>query len=140
MGEVAWLDHLGAGTNGRTDESRAGRDEVYAAGNRRRHELITGRDRFERELERGRALEYFAIVVEATWDDIQGGRYRSRMITKAAVESITTFSIRYRCPFWFAGSVWEAARITESLLTKFVREQVFHVKQRKERIYAETDI
>jgi len=36
------------------------------------------RERFERELSRGRALEFFAVVVEASMENIARGRYRSK--------------------------------------------------------------
>ncbi len=84
--------------------------------------LTTGRDRFERELFKGKALDYFALVVEASLSDIINGRYRSEMQPKAAIQSLLAFSIRYRLPVWFAESREYGQRITESLLAKFARE------------------
>jgi DNA excision repair protein ERCC-4 len=84
---------------------------------------LTGdRERFERELHRGRALDYFALVVEATLADLANGRYRSQMNPKSAVQSLLTFSIRYRLPVWFAGDRKHGQRLTESLLCKYARE------------------
>ena len=36
--------------------------------------LSQGRERFERELQRAAALDAFAVVVEASWADLAGGR------------------------------------------------------------------
>ena len=84
--------------------------------------LTTGRDRFERELHRGRGLDYFALVVEASLSDLTNGRYRSKMLPKSAIQSLLAFSIRYRLPIFFAENREYGQRITESLLLKFARE------------------
>ena len=44
------------------------------------------------------------------------------MNPKAAVQSLLTFSVRYKVPVFFAGSRENGAEITESLLQKFARE------------------
>jgi DNA excision repair protein ERCC-4 len=84
--------------------------------------LTRHRERFERELYRGQALQYFAIVLETSFTDLAGGVYRSNMNPKAAVQSLLTFSVRYGVPVFFAGSRENGAEITESLLLKFARE------------------
>ena len=84
--------------------------------------LTTDRDRFERELHRGRALDYFALVIEATLSDLANGEYRSKMNPKSAVQSLLAFSIRYRLPIFFAENRQYAQRVTESLLLKYGRE------------------
>ena len=63
--------------------------------------LTAGRERFERELHKGRALDYFALVVEGSLSDIAKGQYRSKMQSKAAVQSLMAFSVRYRLPIFF---------------------------------------
>ena len=84
---------------------------------------LTGdRDRFERELYKGRALDYFALVVEASLSDLIEGKYRSQMNSKSAIQSLVAFSIRYRLPVWFAGSRDYGQRLTESLLSKYATE------------------
>lgn len=62
------------------------------------------RERFERELQRGAALDAFAVVVEASWADLAGGQYRSKIKPHAARQSALAFAGRYRLPFLFAGS------------------------------------
>jgi len=84
--------------------------------------ISTGRPRFERELQRGQDLEYFALVVEASLQDLAMGRYTSRMNPRSVVQTLVAFSVRYRLPIWFSGSRGYAARITESLLLKYMRE------------------
>lgn len=84
--------------------------------------LTTDRDRFERELLKGKALDYFALVIEASLSDLINGNYKSQMQSKAAIQSLLAFSIRYRLPIWFCESRKYAQRITESLLYKYVKE------------------
>ena len=87
------------------------------------------RDRFERELERARSLEYFAVVIEGTFEDLASGRYTSRLHPNSAVESISTFEIRYRIPFLFCGTRALAGRKCESLLRKFYREKMLELDE-----------
>lgn len=84
--------------------------------------LSSGRDRFKRELVRGTKLGYFALVVEASLSDIVTGNYRSRMNPKSVVQSLISFSVKYRLPIFFADNRLYAQRLTESLLLKFYRE------------------
>lgn len=84
--------------------------------------LSHDRQRFEAELYRGKSLDYFALVVEASLSDIANGSYRSRMTPASAIQSLVSFSVRYRLPVWFCGSREYGQRVTESLLTKYARE------------------
>lgn len=84
--------------------------------------LTTGRDRFEKELHKGKALDYFALVVEASLSDLANGRYRSDMNPKSAIQSLLAFSVRYRLPIFFAENREYGQRVTESLLLKYARE------------------
>lgn len=84
--------------------------------------LTVGRDRFERELDRGRALALFAVVVEASMEDVARHRYTSRMDPHAALQSVLAFQVRYACPFIWAGSRAGAEYVTYWTLQKFLRE------------------
>ena len=84
--------------------------------------LTSGRDRFERELHRGRALDYFALVIEGSLSDLSNGNYRSKMLPKSAIQSLLAFSVRYRLPIFFCENRAYAQRVTESLLLKYARE------------------
>ncbi|MGO8822061.1 MAG: ERCC4 domain-containing protein [Desulfomonilaceae bacterium] len=89
--------------------------------------LTKGRDRFIRELERARDLEYFAVLVEAHYSDLVHGNYVSRLHPNSAIESISAWEIRFGHPFLFCGNQELAARKCESLLKKFYREQMKQV-------------
>lgn len=78
------------------------------------------RERFERELQRGMGLDAFAVVVEAAWADLAGGKYRSRLNPHAACQSVAAFMGRYRVPFLFAGSRAAAEYVTWSLLRQYL--------------------
>lgn len=78
------------------------------------------RERFERELQRGMALDAFAVVVEASWADLAAGRYRSRLNPHAACQSVAAFMGRYRVPFLFAGSRAAAEYVTWSFLRQYL--------------------
>ena len=78
------------------------------------------RERFERELMRGMALDAFAVVVEASWADLAGGRYRSRLNPHAACQSVAAFMGRYRVPFLFAGSRAAAEYVAWSFLRQYL--------------------
>jgi len=82
----------------------------------------SNRDRFERELYRGRHYDLFAVVVEATLADVLQGHYRSGMKAHAALQSVIAFQVRYRVPFVWAGNRKSAEYITYSLLSKYLRE------------------
>ena len=84
--------------------------------------LTTGRERFERELYKGKALDYFALVIEASLSDLINGRYKSEMNPKSAIQSLIAFSVRYRLPVWFCESREYGQRVTESLLVKYAKE------------------
>lgn len=84
--------------------------------------LTVGRDRFERELARGMEMDYFALVIECSLADLATGNYRSKMNPKSAVQSVLAFSIRYRLPVFFVGNRTYGARVTESLLLKYIKE------------------
>lgn len=62
------------------------------------------RDRFERELQRAAALDAFAVVVEASWVDLAGGNYRSKLSPHAACQSVLAFTARYHVPFLFTAA------------------------------------
>lgn len=80
------------------------------------------RERFERELSRGRGLDYFALIIEADLEDLARGHYRSDMNPKSVLQSLMAFSVRYRLPVFFCPTRAYAARVVESLLTKYVCE------------------
>jgi len=81
------------------------------------------RERFERELSRGRGLDYFALVIEADLEKLANGDYRSEMNPKSVMQFLIAFSVRYRLPIFFCPDRKYAARIIESLLSKYIEGQ-----------------
>jgi len=81
-----------------------------------------GRERFERELARAAGLECFAVVVEASFQDMAEGRYRSKMKPHAALQSVLAFQVRYGCPFIWAGTRAGAEYATFHFLRHYLRE------------------
>ena len=108
------------------DYSVAGLEDHIAIERKSLNDLIgclcTGRERFEKELFRGRALDFFALVVECSLTDIVSGNFRSKMTPRSAIQSLLTFSVRYRLPVFFVENRKYGARVTESLLLKYARE------------------
>lgn len=108
------------------DYSLAGLENHIAIERKELNDLIgcltVDRERFEKELSRSRALDYFCLVLECSLSDLINGRYRSQASPKSMVQSLLAFSIRYRLPVWFAESREYGQRVTESLLFKYVRE------------------
>lgn len=84
--------------------------------------LTVGRDRFERELDRARSLACFAVVVEASMEDVARHRYTSRMAPHSALQSILAFQVRYGVPFVWAGSRRGGEYVTYWMLQKYARE------------------
>lgn len=84
--------------------------------------LCSGRKRFERELARGQELDYFALVIECSFSDLVEGNYRSKMTPKSAIQSLLTFSVRYKLPIFFCDNRAYGQRVTESLLLKYAKE------------------
>lgn len=85
--------------------------------------LAGSRDRFVKELERSRALEAFAVVVEGSWQDLALGQYRSQLLPHAACQSVAAFMARMRVPFWFCGSRAAAEYCTWSFLRQYAEGQ-----------------
>lgn len=78
------------------------------------------RERFERELVRAHGLSFFAVVIEASWQELAGGQYQSRLNPHAACQSIAAFMARYRIPFLFAGTRTSAEYCVYSLLRQYL--------------------
>ena len=78
------------------------------------------RDRFERELQRGAALDAFCVVCEGSWLDLAQGNYRSQLKPHSACQSVAAFMARYRVPFLFAGSRAAAEYVCWSFLRQYL--------------------
>ena len=83
--------------------------------------LSVGRERFEKEIQKGSQLPYFSLVIEANLSDLVNGKYRSRMLPASAVQTLLSWSVKYRLPVFFAESRQHGEKITLSLLQKYAR-------------------
>ena len=83
--------------------------------------LSRERDRFERELVRGRGLDAFAVVVEGSFEDLAQGRYRSKLNPHSACQSVLSFSARLGIPFFFAGNRAGAEYATAGFLRQYLK-------------------
>lgn len=84
--------------------------------------LTSGRERFEKELARARSLDRFCVLIEASFEDLAKGMYRSAMKPHSACQSIIAWQIRYGTPFVFAGSRKAAEYYCHSFLAKYIYE------------------
>ena len=84
--------------------------------------LSFGRDRFQRELQRGPEMPYFALICECSMDDILRGRYRSRMTPASVLGSLEAYSVRFGLPVFYCGNRESGQRVTQSLLLKYHKE------------------
>ena len=61
------------------------------------------RSRFEREFERAKAAnaKVYLLIEGATWEDMYGGKYRSKMKPESLVGSVLAWLARYNCQLIF---------------------------------------
>lgn len=106
------------------DYSLAGLEDKVAVERKSLPDLVAclgrERERFERELMRGAALDAFAVVVEADWLMLARGEYRSQLKPHAACQSVLAFTARYRVPFLFAGTRAAAEYMTWGFLRQYL--------------------
>lgn len=81
--------------------------------------LTTGRERFTRECERGKGLEYFGLIIEASLDDIKSHAYKSKVKPHSVLQSLASFSVKYALHVHYCGSREGGEYMTYSLLEKF---------------------
>jgi DNA excision repair protein ERCC-4 len=82
--------------------------------------MTAGRDRFERELKRGRYTGRFIVVVEGSFDDLA---FVSGMHINSVVGTLASWTVRY-CPFVFMGNRALAANFAFRSLGAQVRDIV----------------
>ena len=113
-----------AGTLDTGDYSLAGLTDRVAVERKSLPDLVaclaSGRERFERELQRAAALDAFAVVIEASWAELAAGHYRSQLKPHSACQSVAAFMARYRIPFVFCGSRAAAEYMAWSFLRQYL--------------------
>lgn len=74
--------------------------------------LSFGRDRFAREVERAKDLDFFAVIVEGSLDQLSQGHSRlTRFTGSACVRTVLSWSIRFPWVRWFFGGNRDGARL-----------------------------
>ncbi|WP_156920865.1 ERCC4 domain-containing protein [Fundidesulfovibrio putealis] len=86
--------------------------------------LSAGRDRFEREMERLAAMEFAAVLVEASAEDIAKGKFRGNMNPTSVLQSIYSWTVRHNVHFLLCGTRKHAEYACHGLLSKFIREHL----------------
>lgn len=84
--------------------------------------VTTSRDRFKRELHRLQAFRCRAVIIQADMAAVMRGDYRSRVTPAAVLGSVSSWMVRYRVPFVFAGD--HGAAVCESILRNFFHHLV----------------
>jgi ERCC4-type nuclease len=78
--------------------------------------MTSGRSRFERELQRMKAYDARCVVVEASWQQLRNGEYRSRITPEAATHSVVSWIARFAIPFLFVDNRESAADVVAYFL------------------------
>ena len=81
----------------------------------------SGRQRFQRELERLEQLDYAAVVIEASLPDFLVPPAFSRLSPKSAIGTVVAWSIKYAVPFYFASDRRHGQALTRNLLKYYYR-------------------
>ena len=82
----------------------------------------TERERFDREVMRLLAFDVKALVIEATWQDLERGEWRSRITPQAAIGSLLGW-IATGLPILMAGDHARAGRYVSRLLFTAARRR-----------------
>ena len=83
--------------------------------------LTHERERFFREIEKLRAFQFAALVIEAHEADIAAGNYRSDAAPEAILQSLTAIQVRTGVHVLWAGDATGAALALERLVRQFIR-------------------
>ena len=91
--------------------------------------MTSGRSRFERELQRMKAYEARCVVVEASWQQLRNGDYRSRITPEAATHSVVSWLSRFGVPFLFVDDRTAAADAVAYFL--FTSTKKYHERYKR---------
>jgi len=91
--------------------------------------LGVDRERFMREVQRLRAYEYAAIVIEAGLSDLVAGRWRSKIHPNAVIGTLLSLSTKNDIHIFWCNDSKHAAMITEGLFRQFLRKKIGMVER-----------
>jgi ERCC4-type nuclease len=93
--------------------------------------ITQGRERFEKEMKRGKTLKLFFVVIEGSWDDIYTENYRSRIPANSVINTILGWQVKYNVKFILAENRDRAEDVTKRLLDMFVKYKKRKIKKEK---------
>ncbi len=116
VGALATADYSLAGFTDRIVIERKSMQDLI-------HCLGPDRERFSRELQRLKAYDSSAVVIEQPQSVLRLGHYRSAMNAESAWQSVIALSMRFRVPFWFCDSRADAEAVTFNFLRHYARDR-----------------
>ena len=88
--------------------------------------LSSGHARFNREIERSKSLDYFAIIIEGTITDCMLKKfnysYKTKMKGYVIFSILVTLHLKHKIPFFFTQNRAESKRLIKELFNGFVRK------------------
>ena len=82
------------------------------------------RDRFRRELARLRGFRFRALVIEASYADLERGGWRSQVKPAAALGSLAAWTVQFSLPIMLVGTHKAGAEFCERYLFQAARRIV----------------
>ncbi len=87
-----------------------------------------GRERFQRELDRLRAYDSHAVIIEASWQHLEAGEWRSKIKPQSVLQSISSW-LSQGNNIVLAGDRQMAERIARSMLFFAFKHRIEPVKR-----------
>ena len=109
-------DYSILGLEDRITIERKTKEDAYSS-------LGAGRARFEKELIRLSEYDYGAIVIESNLDDFLHAPAYTQMNPKAAMNSLVSWSVRYKVFIFFASDRLHAMALVYRLLEKYFKHR-----------------
>jgi len=82
------------------------------------------RERFEKEMQRMMGFRHRVVVIEASWQELEAGDYRSKVAPAAACGTIAAWTGRFQVGFHFAGNRESAEKFAIRFLVNAARHEL----------------
>lgn len=109
------------------DYSIEGYEDDFAVERKTLHDFIssvtTHRARFEREMQRGAKMKFFAVVVECDYADIRNKNYPHNVEPQAILGTWLAWIVRYNVPILFVGNREGAALAVYKFALEFLKNE-----------------
>ena len=90
--------------------------------------ITKGRDRFERELDRGSEMTFFAVVIEADCRNLYSKRLYSKINRGVIFHTATKWMVKYNIPIIWASTRGKGEKTVVSLLEAFHKYNILGEK------------